>query len=83
MLPSSVAAADCKGVPLQHRAALAKTNIHEPRIPVISNVDAQPHSDPDVIKDILGRQVSCGAAVVASCCSKTIQAADEVYSFMP
>ncbi|KAL3139643.1 hypothetical protein ABBQ38_003959 [Trebouxia sp. C0009 RCD-2024] len=40
------------------QAALAKTNIHEPRIPVISNVDAQPHSDPDVIKDILGRQLT-------------------------
>ena len=39
------------------RAALAKTNIREPRIPVISNVDAQPHSDPDTIKDILARQV--------------------------
>ena len=40
------------------RAALAKTNIREPRIPVISNVDAQPHSDPDTIKDILARQVA-------------------------
>ena len=39
------------------RAALAKTNIREPRIPVISNVDAQPHSDPDTIKEILARQV--------------------------
>jgi len=40
------------------REALAGTNIVTPRIPVISNVDAQPHSDPDTIKDILSRQVT-------------------------
>ena len=40
----------------QLKAALAATNIVTPRIPVISNVDAQPHSDPDTIKDILSRQ---------------------------
>ena len=39
------------------REALASTQIQTPRIPVISNVDAQPHSDPDTIKDILARQV--------------------------
>ena len=33
------------------------TNIVTPRIPVISNVDAEPHADPDTIKDILARQV--------------------------
>lgn len=82
MLLASVVAADCKAVLLQHRAALAKTNIREPRIPVISNVDAQPHSDPDVIKDILGRQVSCTAGASASCCSYTIQAADGVHLLM-
>lgn len=38
-------------------AALAATEIRTPRIPVISNVDAQPHADPDTIKKILGRQV--------------------------
>jgi [acyl-carrier-protein] S-malonyltransferase len=41
----------------QLRGALASTNITTPRIPVISNVDAQPHSDPDTIRDILARQV--------------------------
>ena len=40
------------------QAALADTNIVTPRIPVISNVDAQPHSDPAIIKNILARQVS-------------------------
>lgn len=39
-------------------AALAATEIRTPRIPVISNVDAQPHSDPDTIKKILARQVT-------------------------
>ncbi|XP_021909783.1 uncharacterized protein LOC110823654 [Carica papaya] len=39
-------------------AALAATHIRTPRIPVISNVDAQPHADPDTIKKILARQVT-------------------------
>lgn len=39
-------------------AALASTEIRRPRIPVISNVDAQPHADPDTIKKILARQVN-------------------------
>ncbi|CAF1699609.1 unnamed protein product, partial [Brassica napus] len=38
-------------------AALAETEIRSPRIPVISNVDAQPHADPDTIKKILARQL--------------------------
>lgn len=37
--------------------ALATTDIVTPRIPVISNVDAVAHSSPEVIKDILSRQV--------------------------
>ncbi|XP_020108004.1 malonyl-CoA-acyl carrier protein transacylase, mitochondrial [Ananas comosus] len=39
-------------------AALASTEIRTPKIPVISNVDAQAHSDPDTIKKILARQVT-------------------------
>ncbi|KAI3788005.1 hypothetical protein L2E82_00574 [Cichorium intybus] len=39
-------------------SALAATQITTPRIPVISNVDAQPHADPDTIKKILARQVT-------------------------
>ncbi|XP_031498895.1 uncharacterized protein LOC116263341 [Nymphaea colorata] len=39
-------------------AALATTEFRRPRIPVISNVDAQPHSDPTTIKNILARQVT-------------------------
>lgn len=39
-------------------AALAATEIRIPRIPVISNVDAQPHADPETIKKVLARQVN-------------------------
>ncbi|KAK2435999.1 malonyl CoA-acyl carrier protein transacylase [Trifolium repens] len=39
-------------------AALLSTDIRTPRIPVISNVNAQPHTDPDTIKKILARQVT-------------------------
>uniref|UniRef100_A0A0D6R6R9 Malonyl-CoA:ACP transacylase (MAT) domain-containing protein n=1 Tax=Araucaria cunninghamii TaxID=56994 RepID=A0A0D6R6R9_ARACU len=39
-------------------AALAATEMKTPRIPVISNVDAQPHSDPAAIKKILACQVT-------------------------
>jgi [acyl-carrier-protein] S-malonyltransferase len=37
--------------------ALAATPFAVPRIPVVSNVDAKPHSDPEEIKRILARQV--------------------------
>lgn len=46
------------------RQALELTPIQTPRIPVISNVDAQPHSDPAVIRDILARQVRPGPPVL-------------------
>lgn len=39
-------------------AALASTDIRTPRIPVISNVNALPHTDPDTIKKILAQQVT-------------------------
>ena len=32
--------------------------VTKPRIPVISNVDAKAHSDPEVIKSILTKQVT-------------------------
>ncbi len=37
--------------------ALADAELHAPRIPVVSNVDAQPHNDPDEIRSLLIRQV--------------------------
>jgi [acyl-carrier-protein] S-malonyltransferase len=39
------------------KAALADTLIRRPAIPVISNVDAQAHDDPDVIRELLLKQV--------------------------
>lgn len=41
------------------RAALEAVRLSPPRIPVISNVDARPHADPDEIRSLLARQV-CG-----------------------
>jgi [acyl-carrier-protein] S-malonyltransferase len=39
------------------REALAAVEILPPRIPVYSNVDAQPHADPEEIRELLTRQV--------------------------
>ena len=38
-------------------AALEKVSLRTPRIPVVSNVDARPHSDPEEIRRLLIRQV--------------------------
>lgn len=38
-------------------AALAAADVRRPRIPVVSNVDARPHTDPDEIRALLARQV--------------------------
>ncbi len=37
---------------------LAGVELKKPRIPVISNVDAKPHSDPETIKKLLATQVT-------------------------
>ena len=39
-------------------AALQQVVISSPRIPVVSNVDARPHSDPDDIRTTLAMQVT-------------------------
>jgi [acyl-carrier-protein] S-malonyltransferase len=39
------------------RAALADVPLQQPRIPVISNVDARPHDDPNEIRELLIQQV--------------------------
>jgi [acyl-carrier-protein] S-malonyltransferase len=39
------------------RAALTDVKMRPPRIPVVSNVDAQPHDDPEEIRALLARQV--------------------------
>lgn len=41
------------------KEVLATIEFKQPRIPVVSNVDATPHSDPDTIKEILAKQVTC------------------------
>ena len=41
----------------QLSAALATARFHVPRIPVVSNVDALPHTDPDEIRGLLAGQV--------------------------
>ncbi|MFM8415007.1 MAG: ACP S-malonyltransferase [Planctomycetota bacterium] len=38
-------------------AALARAELRPPRISVVSNVDARPHTDPDEIRGLLARQV--------------------------
>ena len=38
-------------------AALATVTMKRPRIPVVSNVDAKPHNDPEEIRTLLARQV--------------------------
>ncbi|KAJ1440625.1 malonyl-CoA:ACP transacylase [Ochromonadaceae sp. CCMP2298] len=40
------------------KVALAAVEIKPPRLPVVSNVDAMPHYDPEEIRDILARQVT-------------------------
>lgn len=41
----------------QLAAALAGVKLNSPRIPVVSNVDARPHADPEEIRGLLVRQV--------------------------
>ncbi|EPS71341.1 hypothetical protein M569_03418 [Genlisea aurea] len=43
---------------LKLEAALSSTAIRTPRIPVISNVDAEPHANPEILRKILARQVT-------------------------
>ncbi|KAD3338472.1 hypothetical protein E3N88_33993 [Mikania micrantha] len=42
----------------QLEPTLSATEFKTPRIPVVSNVDAQPHADPETIKKILARHVT-------------------------
>lgn len=42
----------------QLEGVLRSVEIKSPRIPVVSNVDAKPHQDPNEIRDILVRQVT-------------------------
>jgi [acyl-carrier-protein] S-malonyltransferase len=60
---------------------LAEIEIKKPRIPVVSNVDAKPHSDPDTIKKLLAKQVTAPVLwedSVASVLSKGFERAVEL-----
>lgn len=60
---------------------LAEIEIKKPRIPVVSNVDAKPHSDPDTIKKLLAQQVTAPVMwedSVASVLSKGFERAMEL-----
>ena len=37
--------------------ALASVELKAPRVPVVSNVDAEPHTDPNEIRELLAKQV--------------------------
>ena len=40
------------------KSVLSAIEVKKPRIPVVSNVDARPHSDPETIKELLAKQVT-------------------------
>merc|ERR1719389_1070847 len=56
------------------KAVLSEVEVKKPRIPVVSNVDSKPHSDPETIKDILAQQVT--APVMWETQMKNMVAAD-------
>jgi [acyl-carrier-protein] S-malonyltransferase len=64
-------------------AALAQVAIQPPRIPVVSNVDAQSHADPDEIRQLLVRQVVSPVRWEDSVRSLIAQGADKFYEVGP
>ena len=58
-----VAVAGAFHTPIMHPAdeqlaeAISRVRLRRPRIPVVSNVDARPHDDPEEIRELLIRQV--------------------------
>ena len=53
--------------------ALADVPMHRPRIPVVSNVDARPHDDPEEIRQLLVQQILQpvrGKTRCGTCCSR-------------
>jgi [acyl-carrier-protein] S-malonyltransferase len=65
------------------REALAGTKIIRPSIPVISNVDAAPHFDPDEIRELLVRQVVSPVRWEESMRSLLAQGYDQFYEVGP
>jgi [acyl-carrier-protein] S-malonyltransferase len=62
---------------------LQSIEIREPRIPVISNVDTQAHSDPEEIREILVKQVINPVQWEASCQKMMQLGVDEFYEIGP
>ncbi len=65
------------------KRALAETRIGRPTIPVICNVDAQAHFDPDEIRDLLVKQVSSQVLWEDSMRSLLAQGYDQFYEVGP
>ncbi|TWT58193.1 Malonyl CoA-acyl carrier protein transacylase [Thalassoglobus neptunius] len=65
------------------KKALSEVAITSPKRPVISNVDAQAHSDPDEIKDVLVRQVINPVRWEDSVRSMLESGVDEFYEIGP
>jgi [acyl-carrier-protein] S-malonyltransferase len=64
-------------------AALARVPLKKPRIPVISNVDAQPHDDPEEIRALLIKQVVSPVLWEDSLRYLIAQGCDEFYEVGP
>ncbi|HIF33813.1 MAG TPA: ACP S-malonyltransferase [Planctomycetaceae bacterium] len=65
------------------REALDDAEIRTPRIPVISNVDAQPHDDPDELRSLLIQQVVCPVLWEDSMRGLLAQEYDDFYELGP
>ena len=63
--------------------ALAACTISKPRIPVVSNVDAKPHSDPAVIRAILAKQVTSPVQWEATLNTLLAKGLEESYEIGP
>ncbi len=64
-------------------AALADVPMKAPKIPVVSNVDAQPHEDPEEIRQLLIRQVCSPVLWEKSMRYMLQQGVDQFYEFGP
>jgi [acyl-carrier-protein] S-malonyltransferase len=65
------------------RDVLQSVQISQPRIPVISNVDAQPHDNPDRIREILVRQVTSPVLWEDDIREMLAQGCDQFYEIGP
>lgn len=65
------------------RAKLARASLSAPRIPVVLNVDAQPHADPDEIRRLLVEQVVSAVRWEDSIRYLLAQGFDEFYELGP